>query len=137
MNKIKFGIIILPIILSWIVTSKTPDCKKVRIGEFYFYPPDNRGPYKLVRKDSLQYEINQQTNDTSIWKLQWLSDCLVKSSFISATNELPGKMIDFLKTHSAYLEILNVTEKYYCFQITADSIPPELIHKDTAWFNPK
>lgn len=137
MIKIKIWIVILPIISGWAVLSNEPDCKKIKEGEFYFYPPDNSGPFKFVRKDSIQYEIDLQTKDTSIWKLQWLSNCLIKSNFISITKELPKEMIAFFNDHTIYLEIMEVTAKYYRFKIIPDSLTSKLIYTDTAWFNPK
>ena len=137
MKKLKALVIFLPIISAWLITFTSPDCRKVRKGEFYFYPPDKRGPFKLVRYDSIQYEIDLGSKDTSTWKLQWLNDCTVRSNFISATNKLPAEMMDFFNSHTIYLEIMKVTEKYYYFKVSLDSLTSHIVDYDTAWFNAK
>ena len=46
-------------------------------------------------------------------------------------------MMDFFNSHTIYLEIMKVTEKYYYFKVSLDSLTSHIVDYDTAWFNAK
>ena len=130
-------------LLIFFVTGSIPpessklDCSKVKNGEFFFYPEGGKFEFKLVRKDSLQLEIDLNSMDTSFWKIQWVDNCTSTSEFISSTKQMEQGLLYFLSNHKAYQQIEEIRSDYYIIKMTLDSIVSSDYMRDTVWFKPK
>lgn len=111
------------------------DCSTLKDGTFYFYPPDSSEPFQIIRKDSIQKEINMKTLDTSFWKIIWLNDCIANLHLIRTTRKIEDDERAFLFGHSSVMHVLSISDKYYIFQGGLDSLNSQFTIIDTVWFN--
>lgn len=131
------GLILIIITISW-TGIQPPDCKSIQTGTFYFYPPDQKDGFKLIRNESMQVEVELKTKDTSFWKIQWVNDCVCTSTFISTTKKkVPKEFLSYVKSHIMYMEVVEVNEKNYKMRIYTDSLSNKEYYEDVVWRNPK
>lgn len=134
---LKAGLLVVIISISW-TTIQPPDCKTIQNGTFYFYPPDQKDGFKLIRNDSLQVEVELKTNDTSFWKIQWINECVCTSKFISTTKKkVPKEFLDMVNNHIMFMEVMEVTDKYYRMRVRVDSLSNSEYYEDKIWLQPK
>lgn len=117
--------------------SSSPDCSKIKHGQFFFYPEGGKFQFKLIRKDSLQLEIDLKTMDTSVWRVFWVDDCTLTNQFISSTKPIDAGFLDFVSNHKAYQQIEEIRNDYYLIKMSLDSINSSDYMRDTVWFKPK
>lgn len=110
------------------------DCKKVKTGNFYFYPPKSQKGFLIIRDNTTQEEINLQTGDTSFWRIKWQSPCAFTLSFLGKSQPASNEEIAFYNSHKTVVEILNVTKEYYTFKGRLDNAATSNV-TDTLWFN--
>jgi hypothetical protein len=67
LNICSFFLLLFSCVIQATGQVKTIDCSGIRDGEFYFYPQGSDKKYKIIRKGSVQQEINLVTNDSSTW----------------------------------------------------------------------
>jgi len=58
------------------------NCESIRNGIFHFYKNNDQYHAIVIKKDSLQTEINTNTYDTSYWRLAWVSSCEFTATFV-------------------------------------------------------
>ena len=116
---------------------KSFDCQQIKTGTFYFYPHKSKHQYIIIRESLLQKEINLNTNDTSLWKVNWQNDCIFDLKFISITRILSEFEKSFFNSHFSVIEIIDVKQDYYIFQQGLDSLNSINPVFDTLWFKTK
>src|SRR5690242_6995751 len=79
--------------------AKVNDCKKVKYGTFYFYPPKTNDEIVAIRDKDLQTEIDKKTKDTSFWQVKWKNDCEFSLSFIRKSGPISGDEKAFFNAH--------------------------------------
>jgi hypothetical protein len=84
----------------------------------------------------LQKEINLKTNDTSLLKVNWKSDCIFSTKLINTTRSLSEFEKSFFDSHASVIEILAVKKGYYTFKQGLDSLNSKPV-TDTLWFKPR
>ncbi len=116
--------------------SKTFTCNKIRNGIFYFHPQDAQKKLIVVRKGSIQKEINTQKTDTSFWKVTWQNACSYSLKFIRKSQPLSDEEKSFYTSHISVVKILGIKKEYYIFKGGLDSINNKSALTDTLWFKP-
>jgi len=111
------------------------DCSIIKKGTFYFYPPDSSEPFQIIRKDSVQEEINMKTKDTSFWKINWSDDCFASLHLIRTTKKMEDDEKAFLFGHTTVMHVLSISNKYYIFKGGLDYLNSPFTIVDTVWFN--
>jgi len=114
MNRIVFLGSLLFVLIS---CSKQPECESFKVGSF-IVPIDTEGgePYRIIRKDSLQTEIDSK--GVKIYStISWLSKC----SYVLKYDENKMKLKDYQKQiNSVGGLIVNVTKTDgNCFYFTS------------------
>src|SRR5690242_14108976 len=95
-------------LISWIFiycTIPKRDCSRIRNGHFYFNGKTTGVSYQIIRKDSLQMEINSKSKDTSFWKIDWIDGCSYKAKYLHGDGNDMTDMKDFLEQHTTYIQI--------------------------------
>lgn len=114
-----------------------PVCSIVKNGRFHFYQDNGQYHSIVIRKDSLQTEVNLFTGDSSFWKILWVSDCQFISRFISSSKIKSQEELDFYKKSMITFNILKITEKYYTYEALFSSGNLSKSFNDTMWLIPK
>jgi hypothetical protein len=118
-------------------SEKSNDCNKVKYGTFYFYPANAQTGFVVIRRNSLQEEINLKTRDTSFWKIQWTSSCGFNLKFIRKSLAISVEEKVFYNSHLSVVEISKITKDYYVFKGGLDSLSGKGSMTDTLWFKAK
>jgi len=138
MKNINFILILAILFPGLIFGQKKPaDCRKIKEGIYYIYPPNYKAGFQLIRNGDTQIEINNTTKDSSFWKIQWPDDCTCYAKFIRKNVPESTEFLQFLNTHTAFFKVLSVTKDYYIFKIGLDSANNRENLIDTAWYKPR
>lgn len=140
----KRQIILMPFLVGLIMivffSFKDPDlkCNLVKNGRFHFYQNNNQYHSVIIRKDSLQTEVNLITGDSTTWKIVWISDCQFTCSFIWSSKKKSQDELDFYKKSIITFNIRNITEKYYTYDafFSSGNLSKNFF-SDTIWLQPK
>ena len=128
-------ILLFPVILFGQVGSA--DCDQVKNGTFYLYHSSFPQGFTIIRDNAVQIEIQNNSKDSSFWKVNWIDNCTVNLKFIRETQPITEEMQRFLNSHIVVSKVLFVTKNYYGFIAGVDSITNEKAIADTIWFKPK
>lgn len=112
---------------------KNLNCKRIKIGSFYFYPPASSKGFLIIRNKTTQKEINLQTGDTSFWRIKWQSPCIFTLSFLRKSRAVSNEELSFFNSHKTVVEILGLTKDYYIFKGGLDNMVTSNV-TDTMWF---
>lgn len=112
-------------------------CSDVKYGHFYFYGKSTGNSYQIIREDSLQLEVNANTNDTSFWKINWIDECSYKLKYLHGGGSNFSQMKDFLIKHTTCIQIREVKPEFYVFKVSLDSFNSNMSLVDTAWMKAK
>jgi hypothetical protein len=115
---------------------KSP-CESVKQGIFHFYQDNGKYHSVVIRKDSIQTEVNLTTGDSTCWKISWISDCEFKCSFISGSKIKTQQEIDFYKTSILKFNIIKTTKEYYIYDASLTVGNDAKHFTDTMWLHPK
>jgi hypothetical protein len=113
------------------------DCASVLNGQFRYQPGGKGTVYTISRKDSLQTETKIENGERSMWRVRWLDPCNFTLSSIGVNRPWIEGEEQFWKMHKVVVRVLQVTDQYYVFESSLDSLA--LLHyylKDTAWVTP-
>ena len=113
------------------------DCNKIKCGTFYFYPINAQSGFVVIRKNSMQEEINLETSDTSFWEVNWKNTCEFNLKFIRKNQPMSDEEKTFYSSHISVFKVLKVTKKYYVFNAGLDSLNSANALTDTLWFKPR
>lgn len=113
------------------------NCSSVKNGTFHFY--QNKGQYHslILRKDSLQTEINTNTGDTSYWRVAWTSDCTFTIAYMSGSKPKSQQELDFYKQSTLKFDVTNVTKDYYTYNALFSYNNSSKQFSDTMWLHEK
>jgi hypothetical protein len=114
-----------------------PECGSVKNGRFHFY--QNNGQYHsiVIRKDSLQTEVNLNTGDSTFWRIAWVSDCQFTCSYISGSKIKSKEELDFYKKSTLIINILKTSKEYYTYNAFFTSENNSRSLSDTMWLKAK
>lgn len=114
--------------------ARPASCSRIKNGTFYFYQANTQNEFIIVREGCIQKEINYKTNDTSFWKVNWQSNCILNLKFIRKSQPITNEEKIFLNSHSTIVKVLNVGKYYYTFKGGLDSVSNTRALTDTLWF---
>ena len=114
-----------------------PKCNTVRNGTLHFYSNTGQAHSIVVRKDTLQTEINLSTGDTSYWRVNWISDCEFTSSFISSFKQKSKEELDFYNGSTLKFTISHVTKDYYTYDAVFTNKNYLRRFSDSMWLHPR
>jgi hypothetical protein len=104
---------------------------------FYYYPKNSNESFIAIRNDTLLKEVNIKKGDTSLWKINWLSDCKYSVHYISGINMDSKEMEQFYKATQLNVSIQKVTANYYIFSAEVTSPKQKKVFSDTVWMIPR
>jgi len=89
------------------------DCSKVKNGKFYYYAKVDGRKIQIERKDSLQIEIDPNSNQILKSKIIWQDDCKFQM-FVNAFSDTKLTKEDSLRASTAVpIEIVDIAPTYY------------------------
>ena len=97
-------------------------CDELKNGIFYFYPQNCAKGFLILRKGTLQKEIDLSTKDTSLWEIKWQDPCTYTLNFIKSSLPKTKSQIEWLNNNLLVTNILTVTNQYYVFAFLAATI---------------
>jgi hypothetical protein len=117
--------------------NKALACAEIKTGVFYNYPKNTSDQYVDKRDDHMVYETNLVTGDTSVWQINWLSDCVYALKFVSGNVKLDTKTLSLLQKHLLVFEITSTGTDYYVYKSYLDKTSNLSFQQDTMWLSPK
>lgn len=135
-NALLFSFMLANLLLLGFTKINT-DCKAVKNGTFHFYKDNGRYHSIVIRKDSLQTEVNLNTGDSTFWRIRWISDCQFACTYLSGSAIKSPEEIDFYKRSILKFNINKTSDLYYTFDamLTFDNNTKSF--SDTMWLNKK
>ncbi len=112
---------------------QTITCKDIRNGIFILYSPADESMSTYTRNGYVQKEINPQKHETTLWDVEWKSDCLYTLKYNSGYEDRSKYEIKFFHKHTVVVQILSVTENYYIFKTSMDKASNPTVSTDTLW----
>lgn len=109
------------------------DCNAIKAGDFYFNPAHSDKKFIIIRKDSVQEEIDINNRDTTFWAINWVNSCKFTLKFIGKTSPTTKDELNFYASHRIAYQIQEVKDKYYTFKAGLDSINAKNSVSDTVW----
>jgi hypothetical protein len=110
-------------------------CKDFQNGQFHFYGKGSH--FLIIRKDSMQKEINLATQDTSFWKISWSDDCIYRAKYLYGGGNYSEEKKNLLRNHTTIIEIQKTTPEYYIFKASLDTLNSKYSLVDTVWVKAK
>ena len=112
------------ILIVFISFSKTAEknCDVYRTGKFYVYNKTNKQKINIERRDSLQIETNETTDDITVMKVKWTGSCEYELLFNYMTPKEVSKdksvqrIFDVNGDIPLQIKILSGTDSYYIFE---------------------
>lgn len=130
-----FLLLLFGLFIQW--CSVTVSCNDVQNGQFHFYGKDLGIHYLIIRKDSVQKEINLATHDTSFWKISWSGECIYTAKYLYGGGIKSEEQKNFLLNHTTVIQIQKTTPEYYIFKGALDSLTSKFSAIDTIWLKAK
>ncbi|HEY6506186.1 MAG TPA: hypothetical protein VIZ28_19555 [Chitinophagaceae bacterium] len=119
-------------------TKKEPaDCSRFKKGRFLLKDKVNRINYIVDRDDSVQVELNENTDTIVVMGIKWVSECEYElrhryRARYSANNMLSEPIItDNIDTLPLQVKITGSGKNYYVFDAKTDRFG--FIYSDTMW----
>ncbi|MEP6512308.1 MAG: hypothetical protein ABJA79_00470, partial [Parafilimonas sp.] len=116
---------------------ETANCETLKNGIFYSYPKNSSERYVSKRSGEYQYETNVGNGDTSVYKVDWLSNCRYTLKLISSSVKMTAEEKSFYDKHKLAYKIVGVTGDYYIFKGYIDKTSHASIQSDTMWLKEK
>ena len=113
------------------------DCNQIHNGKFFQYKNVNQFNSTIIRIDSLQYEINAQTGDTSSWKIRWSDDCTFTCEYLSGLKFSSEPESAFYHQSIITFKIKDLTDDYYCYDSELNYNSMVKTYSDTLWRHKK
>lgn len=128
---------IVMLLISSCGNKKKNDCGHFRNGEFYLSSHELATTWRIIRKDSIQKEIDIADGSMQIFAVTWIDDCECTLRFISRTpvdsfaNEEQRKLRLHLRTLPTHVRMVNVGKNYYQVIVKKEGYKEYL--SDTIW----
>jgi hypothetical protein len=124
-----FSLLFTPLLIS----AQPLSCSDLKNGVYIFFSGADGSSRTYTRNGEMQKEFNPATRETTIWDVEWVSDCIYSLKYNSGLEDKPKQEQELLKKHKFVFQILSVTDDYYIFQSTLDKATNPVILKDTLW----
>ena len=111
-------------------------CSKYKNGNFSYRFKSQQGPIsvKIIRNDSLQTEITNNTTDTNILKVKWIDSCTYELKYLKVISKETDSLTSSIKkTIIIKTSIIEGTNDYYLFESSNNKTSSIL--KDTIWID--
>jgi hypothetical protein len=127
-----YKILIVTILATLAACNNTPtaeQCKVFTNGKFTISIPSKQGLlyFDIYRQDSIQTEVEKNTQDTAVFKLKWVNDCTYSLELI-ATNIDVQHDVNARKMRTS---IIQTSNNYYIYKHTMQN--PFVEYTDTAF----
>lgn len=107
------------------------NCGSLHSGIFYHY--SNIGVSAYIREGSIQKEVNLQSGDTSVWRVEWKTNCRYRLTYLYGDGPLE-QVAKALKTKIVVdVEIIQSTDDYYLYNTLENSKTHSAATSDTLW----
>lgn len=110
---------------------------QVKNGKFYYsyYNKllNEKLVFDIVRTDSLQTETNENTGAISTFKVKWLSVDTYEVYYLSKSSISADSLLAVQKKGPLKIKILEVTDDFYTYLATRESVNISFI--DTFWLH--
>jgi len=129
-----YGAII--VVFSCFSKSVGPNCDAYRTGKFYVYNKTNKQKINIERRDSLQIETNETTDDITVMKVKWTGSCEYELLFNYMTPKEVSKdksvqrIFDVNGDIPLKIKNLSGTDSYYIFEAVKKGFKNL---RDTVW----
>jgi hypothetical protein len=117
--------------------TKNIACADIKTGIFYYYPKNSTDSYIETRDDDYLYEKNIVKGDSSVWKIEWKSDCEYWLKYVSGNTKMTDEVVKLLEKHKLVYQVNKVTNDYYTFTGYIDKTSNQPIQTDTIWYTQK
>ena len=110
------------VVLSCFSKRAGPNYDAYRTGKFYIYNKTNKQKINIERRDSLQIETNETTDDITVMKVKWTGACEYELLFNYMTPKEVSKdksvqrIFDVNRDTPLQIKILSGTDSYYIFE---------------------
>ena len=125
--------ILLIIPAAAICQNKKTNCDKLKNGTFYLYPSDLNKHYQAIRKGNIQIEMDLDTGDTAILKIEWPRECTYTLQYVSGTKQRSKEEDDFWANHKITFDIVETGKDFYIFKGYVENEPSFPTLQDTIW----
>lgn len=106
-------------------------CKSLHSGVFYYY--GNTGAEAYIREGSIQKEVNLKTGDTSVWRVDWKSDCHYSLTYLYGQGPF-SEVVKAVKSKFVVdVEIVRATNEYYVYKTAQNIKTHSVATSDTLW----
>ena len=117
-----------------------PACNQVKALTFYAYPRNSSDHYKIVRSQDFQVEYDLKTGDSTVYNVQWDSDCQYSLTYLSSSKKTASRQ-ETLNNIKLVYDIVSVAPTFYVYKIYPDGALPgnmehSVVSTDTAWLQP-
>jgi hypothetical protein len=109
------------------------DCSSIHDGRFFQYNSGRQLNLTIIRKDSIQKEINAQTGDTSNWKIQWTDNCTFTCQYLSGVKFESAQESEFYKQAILVFRIKTVEQEFYTYDAEIKYNSKSRTFSDTVW----
>lgn len=113
------------------------ECQEVKNGTFHFYPNSGQKHSIIVRKDTLQTEINVTTGDTTRWRVNWITNCEFTTTLMSSSKQKSKEEVDFYNSSTLKFKISSVSKDYYTYEALFTYNNNSRRFSDTMWLHEK
>ncbi|MBO9155314.1 hypothetical protein ACFOTA_24095 [Chitinophaga sp. GCM10012297] len=91
------------------------DCQRFRNGEFSYKATDSERRWTMIRKDSIQKEIDHSTGKIGTFAVRWITPCEYELKYISADPADPDSVVAERKNVRLRTKITRTGEDFYEF----------------------
>ena len=125
-------------VLFFSCNSHQKNCSDFKTGVFRIKAYENIPVYTIVRKDSMQYETNEQNHTIAVEKITWLSDCKYRLDYhgrtlngdLASDDTLSETMKELIKIPT-FITIISAEKDYCVFEIEGKLGSHSI--RDTMW----
>jgi hypothetical protein len=131
-----FFILFIVILSGCLQKKRDAECNRFQAGRFLITVKTSHTKYIINRIDSIQTELNMDTDTITMMKIKWTSPCEYQllreykriNTIDSNTKHVIGRYINEVPLK---VRIVAVNKDYYVFESKQDGI--DFIYKDTMW----
>lgn len=116
------SVVIVAIAFTSFSKTAKQNCDIYKRGKFYIYNKANKQRINIERRDSLQIETNETTDDITVMKVKWTGSCEYELLFNYMTPKEVSKdknvqrIFDVNRDTPLQIKILSGTDSYYIFE---------------------
>jgi hypothetical protein len=137
MYKLLLAALIVSTCFACQTNTKPSNCQSVHNGTFMYNAKFKTGeslPFTLYRNDSIQVEVANQTNDSTVFALNWTNDCTYDLLLKSSSFNMPSDLLNTSKSIPLQTTITYIGKDFYVF--TAERKANNFSITDTVRFAP-